>query len=142
MPLCVLSLSSSYSTEEKASVDEAFLDLSIPVRDELLRRYPYLANPPAEVAESPDTPLPTPPRVSLHGHGNLVPIDPSAFEKDEKLTNELVEEAEKDHPTTWHDVGLQIAAELMTNIRREVHERLGYLTSAVSSQRALLHYIH
>lgn len=116
---------------EKASVDESFIDLSMPVRNVLLERYQYLADPPPNAELGLDTPLPPPPRVSFSGLGNLIPIDPSLLDKDTKETTEAVEEAEKELPVTWHDVGLQIAAELMAHVRKEVHERMGYLTSAV-----------
>lgn len=39
---------------------------------------------------------------------------------------------EEDRITTWHDVSLSIAAELMQTARQEVFEKLGYSTSAVS----------
>jgi DNA polymerase eta len=39
---------------------------------------------------------------------------------------------EEDRITTWHDVALSIAAELMQTARQEVLEKLGYSTSAVS----------
>lgn len=38
-----------------------------------------------------------------------------------------------DELTTWHDVALSIAAELMEKIRGEVRTQLGYTTSAVRS---------
>jgi len=38
---------------------------------------------------------------------------------------------EEDRITTWHDVALSIAAELMQKARQEVLEKLGYSTSAV-----------
>lgn len=38
---------------------------------------------------------------------------------------------EEDGITTWHDVALSIAAELMQKARQEVLEKLGYSTSAV-----------
>ncbi|KAI5122546.1 hypothetical protein M0805_005273 [Coniferiporia weirii] len=115
---------------EKASIDEAFIDFSIPVRDVLLERYPYLSRLPSDAPNGLDTPLPAPPRISCVGLGNLIPDDPSKLEPEKEVTTELVEEVEKDGPVTWHDVSLAIAAELMANMRKEVHEKLGYLTSA------------
>ncbi|THH10886.1 hypothetical protein EW145_g1009 [Phellinidium pouzarii] len=115
---------------EKASIDEAFIDFSIPVRDTLLKRYPYLAQPPVNAPNGLDTPLPPPPKVSCVGLGNLIPIDPSKLDTEKEVTTELVEDIEKNEPMTWHDVGLIIAAELMADMRKEVHKTLGYLTSA------------
>lgn len=39
-----------------------------------------------------------------------------------------------DHPPTWHDLALSIAASLMLMMRNEVKTRLGYTTSAVSAR--------
>lgn len=97
----------------------------------MLERYPQLSRPPPNSSNGLDTPLPAPPRVSFVGLGNLIPIDPSKFQPDQEVTTELVEETEQDGPVTWHDVGLSIAAELMASMRKAVHEKLGYLTSAV-----------
>lgn len=112
-------------------MDEAFIDFSIPVRDLLLERYPYLAQPPPDAPQGLDTPVPPPPRISCVGLGNLIPVDPTMLDQEKEVTTEMVEELEKDGPVTWHDIGLNIAAELMAMMRREVHEKLGYLTSAV-----------
>ena len=97
----------------------------------LLERYHYLAEPPADAPDGLDSPLPPPPRISYVGLGNLIPVDPTRLDPEKEVTTELVEEIEKDGPVTWHDVGLAIAAELMAIMRKEVHEKLGYLTSAV-----------
>ncbi|OCB84740.1 eta DNA polymerase [Sanghuangporus baumii] len=115
---------------EKASIDEAFIDFSIPVRDIMLERYPYLAESPIDAPDGIDSPLPLPPRISYVGLGNLIPVDPTKLDPEKEVTTQLVEEIEKDGPVTWHDVGLAIAAELMASMRKEVHEKLGYLTSA------------
>ncbi|KLO13063.1 eta DNA polymerase [Schizopora paradoxa] len=117
---------------EKASIDESFIDFSIPVRDELLRRFPHLKDVPLDAPQGIDTPLPSPPSsVEWPENGNLVPIDPSKFDPSDKtLTTEQVIEAEKDLIPTWHDVCLSIAAELMSRMRKAVFERLGYYTTA------------
>lgn len=101
------------------------------MRDIILERYPYLGKPPPDAPEGLDTPLPPAPKISYVGLGNLIPVDPTKAPPDAKVTTEMVEEMEKEGPTTWHDVGLAIAAELMDKMRKEVHEGLGYLTSAV-----------
>ncbi|KAF8274761.1 DNA/RNA polymerase [Lactarius quietus] len=116
---------------EKASIDEAFIDFTRPVRAELLTRYPYLSNVPPDAPHGLDTALPPPPRISLDNHGILIPVDPPPEDSDptHKIgkydhVNDEVE------PRTWHDVALSIAAELMNKIRAEVHTQLGYTTSA------------
>ncbi|KAK7032854.1 DNA polymerase eta [Favolaschia claudopus] len=102
---------------EKASIDEAFMDLTRPTRQILLERYPYLAQVPDDAPLGLDTPLPPPPQVSWDGLGTVVPIDPS-------ITEEL------ESPSTWHDVALSIAAECMEKVRQHIKAILGYTTSA------------
>ncbi|KAJ7746651.1 hypothetical protein B0H16DRAFT_943492 [Mycena metata] len=102
---------------EKASIDEAFMDLTRPVRQILLERYPYLAQVPDDAPLGLDTALPPPPQVSWNGLGTLVPIDPSV-------------EEEVEIPSTWHDVALSIAAECMEKVRQQISAKLNYTTSA------------
>ena len=119
---------------EKASIDEAFIDFSIPVREILLQRYPHLSQVPEDAPKGQDTPLPPPSTaINWNGLGNLIPIDPTKLEPDQEPTAEVLAEIEKDVSVTWHDLCLSIAAELMANMRSEVHSQLGYLTSAVRS---------
>ncbi|KAL7279346.1 hypothetical protein ACG7TL_007187 [Trametes sanguinea] len=138
---------------EKASIDEAFIDFSRPVREELLRRYPYLATVPPDAPNGIDSPLPIPPPISWEDRGTDVPIDPpqdppheqdpstggaraeitDASEEripisEEEVNGEGVNE--DDDSTTWHDVALSIAAELMLRIREDIRDKLGYTTSA------------
>ncbi|KAH9481674.1 N-acetyltransferase eso1 [Psilocybe cubensis] len=145
---------------EKASIDEAFIDFTKPVREIMLQRYPHLAQVPPEGA---DTPLPPPPPIMWEGLGNLIPVNPSptvdqkpgdgqpvAHESAESAQNGIEPEQKqvevtenKEHqstdprgkdveepPHTWHDVALSIAAELMGKAREEVRVKLGYSTSA------------
>ncbi|KAJ7116403.1 DNA polymerase eta [Mycena epipterygia] len=104
---------------EKASIDEAFMDLTRPVRQILLERYPYLAHVPEDALSGLDTPLPPAPQVSWNGLGTIVPIDPAQESKEED-----------DIPSTWHDVALSIAAELMEKVRQQISVKLRYTTSA------------
>ena len=143
---------------EKASIDEAFIDFTRPVREELLRRFPHLATVPPDAPNGADTPLPPPPPISWDGMGNLVPVHPQEDEptgqenskreqddgyesddapladgpeasKSKSVEDDLGAEAEKQ--TTWHDVALSIAAGLMMRIREDIRDKLGYTTSAV-----------
>lgn len=136
-------------TSEKASIDEAFIDFTKPVRDEIIRRYPYLAEVPPDAPLGKDTPLPTPPSISWDELGTLIPINPPPPEDNTEeenaptdngitppTSNEVsaMEDIQPDRPveeTTWHDVALSIAAELMGKIRHDIHVKLGYTTSAV-----------
>lgn len=155
---------------EKASIDEAFIDLTRPVRDELLRRYPYLATVPPDAPDGKDSPLPPPPPISWNDLGTVIPVVPPPPQPEVVRVDALQEVAqddadpspsgetsdvaaeepeselegvsgEEDSATTWHDVALSIAAELMGKIRHDVYTKLGYSTSAVrlsaSSQRGL-----
>ena len=124
---------------EKASIDEAFIDFTRPVREIILERFPYLASVPPDAPSGIDTPLPPPPPISWDGLGAVVPIS-TIFEgsndQPESSTKEngFVEEvSERGQFTSWHDVALSIAAELMEKIRNDVRNKLGYTTSAVST---------
>lgn len=125
---------------EKASIDEAFIDFTQPVRAELLARYPYLAEVPPDAPDGLDTVLPPAPEISWVGRGNLIPIDPPSEDEAAEPphatgTNSEVADGEEGTLRTWHDVALSIAAELMDKIRAEVRMQLGYTTSAVSFRR-------
>ncbi|PPQ98750.1 eta DNA polymerase [Panaeolus cyanescens] len=112
---------------EKASIDEAFFDFSKIIREVILQRYPYLAEVPSS---GPDTPLPDPPPVVWNGLGNLVPIEPLPSESKTDEGADSGVELPNDLPSTWHDVALSIAAELMEGAREAVRIQLGYTTSA------------
>ncbi|KAI0636227.1 hypothetical protein C8Q77DRAFT_629149 [Trametes polyzona] len=140
---------------EKASIDEAFIDFTRPVREELLKRYPYLATVPPDAPNGMDSPLPPPPPISWEGLGNVVPVHPPKDPpKDQAPAGESTDAvdgvpqpvpaqfvkgedgeedegvSEDDDLTTWHDVALSIAAELMLRIREDIRTKLGYTTSA------------
>ena len=139
---------------EKASIDEAFIDFTRPVREELLRRYPHLASVPADAPNGIDTPLPPPPPISWENKGTIVPVIPRKEKPEEKNDPTSNDSTDKDEPnvaggsdgsepqdeddaveeddehTTWHDVALSIAAELMMRIREDIRTKLGYTTSA------------
>ena len=84
---------------------------------------------PPDLPRGLDTPLPPPPPINWDGLGDMIPVNPTEETKDgddaEVPQNENVS-------TTWHDVALSIAAELMQKAREEVYTKLGYSTSAVS----------
>lgn len=114
------------------------------MREEILRRYSYLAEVPSDAPLGKDTPLPPPPPVAWDGLGTVIPIHPPSkqsenADEDDKTNSEEGdkddEEAgsiqEDDDSTTWHDVALSIAAELMGKIRQDIYTKLGYSTSAV-----------
>lgn len=108
---------------EKASIDEAFIDFTRPVREQLLERYPYLAQVPTDAPNGIDNPLPPPPPIKWDNLGTVLLPEgsDSAGERSD---------IEVDGDVTWHDVALSIAAELMRKIREDIHSKLGYTTSA------------
>ncbi|KAF5392380.1 hypothetical protein D9757_001501 [Collybiopsis confluens] len=106
---------------EKASIDEAFVDFTTPVRQVLLQRYPYLADVPPNAPNGLDTPLPTPPSIEWNANTHLIPIDPDSETADQDFRTD---------PPTWHDVALHIAAEMMYKVRADIANKLGYTTSA------------
>lgn len=123
------------TVQEKASIDEAFFDFTKTARKILLERYPYLAQVPSDAPHGLDTPLPPPPPISWNEVGHVIPITPPPPDKpgaetDDQQGDEVDESDDKS--TTWHDVVLSIAAELMGRAREDVHTKLGYSTSAVS----------
>lgn len=77
---------------EKASIDESFLDLTLPVRERLLAAYPALATPPPSNNNNLDTPLPPPSAFGITRDdikwdelGNVVPISGQKREKVRRL---------------------------------------------------------
>lgn len=111
---------------EKASIDEAFIDFTKPVRQALLQRYPYLSQIPADAPNGVDTPLPPPPLIDWGTDSHLIPIYSNA---DSESTDE---ETSQSAPLTWHDIALRLAAEMMHKVRVDIATQLGYTTSAVS----------
>ncbi|KAF8501401.1 hypothetical protein F5888DRAFT_1226382 [Russula emetica] len=129
---------------EKASIDEAFIDFTRPVRAELLARYPYLGQVPTNAPNGLDTVLPPPPPISWDNRGILIPIDPPSENQAGSSsshgtgTHAVADDGDGDddddddprRTRTWHDVALSIAVELMDKIRAQVRIQLGYTTSA------------
>ena len=119
---------------EKASIDEAFIDFTVPAREILLERFPYLAHVPDDAPDGIDTPLPAPPPISWEGLGVVVPISPQAEGSEDQPGSSTIQNevgGREDELATWHDVSLSIAAELMEKIREDIRTKLGYTTSAV-----------
>lgn len=80
---------------------------------------------PPDAPNGADTPLPEPPPIDWGTDSHLVPINLAETE------SETVTEVQRD-PVTWHDIALQIAAEMMHKVRVDIANELGYTTSAVS----------
>jgi DNA polymerase eta len=95
-----------------------------------LERYSHLLNVPPDAAGGLDSPLPAPQPISWDELGNLVPI-PNQFSEGIADPSGSQGCGETQDATTWHDVALSIAAEMMLKARSEIHNKLGYSTSAV-----------
>jgi DNA polymerase eta len=131
---------------EKASIDEAFLDLTPMVIDRLLAIHPYLAAPPPDAPEGLDSPLPKAPPIDWTRAGEVFPIngeesEPVATEHEHEEEREPDSSQRSDEPpretsdvgATWEDWALCLGAEIMAEVRGEVWKRLHYTCSAVSS---------
>ncbi|KAF8519293.1 hypothetical protein JB92DRAFT_2711024 [Gautieria morchelliformis] len=90
---------------ERASIDEAFIDFTEPVRRQILAHFPNLATPPPEGL---DIPLPPPPREGGQGGniwsglGTLVPISGKPLCKPKKL-EDFGDEESNEYPLSDED---------------------------------------
>lgn len=147
---------------EKASIDEAFLDLTPMVIDRLLELHPYLATVPDDAPDGLDSPLPKAPPIDWTKAGNVFPVngdvedksagageDPNADGADGRSA--IADEGEQHvwssqksddgrefgrggsgESDTWEDWALCIGGEIMADVRAEVWKRLHYTCTAVS----------
>lgn len=96
-----------------------------------MKRYPYLVTTPPDALNGLDSPLPPAPPLSWDGLGTLIPVHPDI--DCTEGSGQLRPSESDEHATTWHDIALSIAAELMEKIRADIYAKLGYSTSAVSN---------
>jgi DNA polymerase eta len=116
---------------EKASIDEAYMDFTVPVREKLLERYPELRAPPDDSPLGLDTPLPPAPAVSFDNLGHLVPIAPIETDlEDVQDAANLFSLPSTDDVPSWEAVAISIGAELVHQCRMAVKEELTYTCSA------------
>ncbi|KAG0145040.1 hypothetical protein CROQUDRAFT_723679 [Cronartium quercuum f. sp. fusiforme G11] len=116
---------------EKASIDEAFLDFSIQVRDLILKRYPELKIK-DESNINLDDQLPLPSKLE---HKNQLKLSNDFIQFDH---NQEEEEEEEEEEISWSDLALSIGAELMENCRKDIFNQLGYTCSAGIANNKLL----
>lgn len=136
---------------EKASIDEAFLDLTLMAIDRLLAIHPYLSEPPPDAPEGLDSPLPRPPPIDWTKAGNVFPLDGEESSKpsehaeagegeghmyssqksdDDHRPGGTENGKRPDRGVTWEDWALCLGAEIMAEVREEVWKRLHYTCSA------------
>lgn len=124
---------------EKASIDEAFLDLTPMVIERLLIAHSYLGVVPEDAPEGLDSPLPRAPPIDWTKAGNVFPIDgvdaDAASQEDKRSedgegNDEQTEKAKEG--ATWGDWALCTGAEIMGELREAVWTRMHYTCSAVS----------
>jgi DNA polymerase eta len=114
-------LPASLQKIEKASIDEIFLDLSSQVHGVLLKRHSDLL---ASTGASLDTPLPKPWTELLDwGKSQLIVSD--ASEEDAIAPD-------------WSDVALHIGAEIVQELRQQIHQQLRYTCSAGIAHNKIL----
>ncbi|ORY32184.1 hypothetical protein BCR39DRAFT_557836 [Naematelia encephala] len=112
---------------EKASIDEAFFDLTPLVIERLLERHPHLRSPPLDAPEGLDSALPPPPPIDWTKAGYLIPGDKEEDEDEEESTE-----------GTWADLALSIAGEITNEMRAALWKQLQYTCSAgVAHNKAL-----
>lgn len=116
---------------EKASIDEAYMDLTPMVISRLLERFPHLATVPEDAKDGLETALPDPPHLPWTTSVNLLPTDTGASlaAEGEECTSDD-EEPPKEDAATWSDWALFLGSEIMANVRAEIWDRLHYTCSA------------
>ena len=136
---------------EKASIDEAFLDLSLMVNERMLAQHPYLSAVPPDAPDGLDSILPPAPPIDWTKAGEVFPIngDDSDGEREEDADGDersedgrsedgqIVTPRKRRNEATWGDWALCLGAEIMAEVREEVWKRLHYTCSAVSFQTDL-----
>lgn len=136
-------IAESSTLSEKASIDEAYLDLTALTIQEILTRNPHLSSVPPGAPLGLDTPLPLPtPVIMWQNSGNIFPIggekskpeSPGGEGNHHGYDIEEYEDEDGNGAGTggWEDYALSLGAEIMGKIREEVKTVLGYTCSAVS----------
>ncbi|WOO83821.1 N-acetyltransferase eso1 [Vanrija pseudolonga] len=116
---------------EKASIDEAFMDLTPMAIKQMLKTFPHLAAVPPDAPDGLDTPLPPPPPVDWSRSGNVIPLNGQKKVETGEEGKDSSEDEVEDVPSTWEDWALCFGAEIMMQVREEVWTRLHYTCSAI-----------
>jgi DNA polymerase eta len=124
---------------EKASIDEAYIDLTRLVLQEILKRHTHIASLPFDAPFGLDTPLPLPPPIAWDPISSIFPIRGDAPREDGD--GDGYDGLEEEEIGGWEDYALSIGAALMGQIRAEVKRELGYTCSAVRQTSTAHHKI-
>ncbi|KIR29048.1 DNA polymerase eta subunit [Cryptococcus deuterogattii LA55] len=113
---------------EKASIDEAFLDLTPMVIEKLLAAHPHLSKVPEDAPNGLDSPLPPPPPIDWSKAGSVFPIDgkedgSGTDDEEGRQEDERSEDGEEpdartssSERDTWEDWALCMGGELMSHL--------------------------
>ncbi|ORX40640.1 hypothetical protein BD324DRAFT_647559 [Kockovaella imperatae] len=120
---------------EKASIDEAYIDLTPVVIEQLLERFPFLSSVPLDAPRGLDSHLPPAPPIQWSHTDNLLPDEETNDDIPSSPMSQRSLEDEELHvrprtPTPWRDWALVIGAEIMTMVRKEIWTRLHYTCSS------------
>lgn len=110
------------STVQKIGLDEAFMDITNAVNEEIANR--YLNNP--DIADKLEEPTCN---VPIDWDSLGVTIE-SEEEKERKSNNSQSSDETRWSPTTWQDLQLAVGAEIAKRIRQEIYDELQYTCSA------------
>lgn len=97
---------------EKAGIDEVFIDLSIPVYDILVKRYPELLGY--------ESRLPKPLDITTDWEDDQL-VQCEAENEDENPEHDTID---------WHIIALQVGSEIVREIRKKILDGLNYTCSA------------
>ncbi len=122
---------------EKASIDEAFLDLTPMMIERLLIAHPYLATIPEDAPEGLDSPLPRAPPIDWTNAGNVFAVEGvDSASQEETRSDDGGDEEHREKVrdgASWEDWALCTGAEIMAELREAVWTRMHYTCSAVST---------
>lgn len=110
------------STVQKIGLDEAFMDITNAVNEEIANR--YLNNP--DIGDKLEEPTCN---VPIDWDSLGVTIE-SEEEKERKSNNSQSSDETRWSPTTWQDLQLAVGAEIAKRIRQEIYDELQYTCSA------------
>ncbi|EGW33496.1 DNA polymerase eta subunit [Spathaspora passalidarum NRRL Y-27907] len=117
---------------EKASVDESYIDFGRKIYEKMLKLFPELSRQPGDPSEY----LPTIPDklpIEIQWEGVVIPSD-SEIQRDDNAQEQIGKPKIED----WDDICLIVASKEMLNLRKVIHDELGYTTSAGLARNKLM----